>query len=96
MNLDDFTPSNGGSLAGPVAPLSREPVATFTPTTYQHPDAIWSPRGSEIAPSARPLGPAVSYDAAPSERPAERATVGDGKPGHIAAGRTIRMALRGI
>ena len=97
MDLDSFVPQGGGSLAAPAAPLSRAPVAQFTPTTYQHPDTIWSPRGSEIAPPGRPLGqPADVYGPATSERPAERATIGSDMPGHAVAGSMVRAALRGF
>ena len=43
MNLDDddLTPSGAGPLSGPAASPTREPVATFTPTAYTHPDDIW-------------------------------------------------------
>lgn len=61
MNLDDMTPAGGGALRAPAAPAVAEPVATFTPTPVIHPDEIWSPRGSELAPLERPFGSAPDY-----------------------------------
>ena len=49
MDMDDLTPSDAGSLRAALRPATAEPVATFTPTGVTHPDAIWSPRGSELA-----------------------------------------------
>jgi hypothetical protein len=73
MDLDSLVPSGGGSLRGPARPLVREPVATFTRPVVQHPDEIWSPRGSELGPPRRPLTQSAQfYSHAESERPAER------------------------
>lgn len=94
VNLDDLTPAGSGSLAGPAAPPSREPVATFTQTRITHPDEIWSPRGSEITPPGRPL-PGHGFEFEPVSR-AERAAqhtaqdVGD----YQAAAASVRVALR--
>ena len=96
MNIDDpdLTPA-GGSLAGPVMPRASEPVAQFTQTGITHPDAIWSPRGSEIAPPGRPLPQPATYDGAP-ERPVQREIVGDDIPGHLVAARMVRAATRPV
>ena len=78
MNLDDLTPSGGGSLRGPAAPAIREPIATFTQTRAMHPDDIWSPRGGEFAPQQRPFSPAPDYYArAESERPVPAMHMGE-------------------
>jgi hypothetical protein len=78
MDMDDLTPSDGGSLRAALRPATAEPVATFTPTGVTHPDAIWSPRGSELAPPPRPPFTAGDYRAeAPAERPTARETMGD-------------------
>lgn len=94
VNLDDLTPAGSGSLADPTAPPSREPVATFTPTAYAQPDAIWSPRAHEIAPPGRPL-PGHGFEHEPlggAERTAQH-TAGDVGDYETAVGR-VRAALR--
>jgi hypothetical protein len=97
MDLNDLTPAGAGSLRAPAAPAIREPVGTFSETRVQHPDEIWNPRGSEIGPPQRPLGPAPGYSAgAGSERSvqadtSERPTAGDTVRN---AQRTVRAALR--
>lgn len=93
MDLDTLVPAGGGSLSRPVTPRVSEPVATFTQTRAMHPDEIWSPRGSEIAPPQRPLTqPAQLYQRAESERPAERQH-GLALP-HAEAAAQVRAALR--
>ncbi len=57
MDLNDMAPAGGGELRGSPAEPVRQTVGTFTPTQAQHPDEIWSPRGGELAPPDRPLGP---------------------------------------
>ena len=96
MNINDMTPALGGSLTGPAASAVHEPVATFTTSAVTHPDEIWSPRGSELAPPNRPLSqPAAGYSAVPSERPSGRAHMGDDMAGNLmAAHQSIRSALR--
>jgi hypothetical protein len=43
-----------------------------------HPDEIWSPRGSELAPLERPFGSAPDYYAhAESERPVSASHMGE-------------------
>jgi hypothetical protein len=88
MNLDDMTPAGGGSLRGQAEPAVSSPVGTFTPTQAVHPDTIWSPRGSELAPTDRPLTSRDAYPGAESERPATLS--------YMAADlhRTVRAALR--
>jgi hypothetical protein len=98
MDLDSFTPAGGGSLRGPAAPPARQPVATFTRPVVQHPDEIWSPRGSELAPPQRPLTqpaqfyqPGRSIEHEPVNK-AERASQATVQIADHAAG--IRAALR--
>lgn len=97
MNLDDLTPSGGGSLRATAAPAVAEPVATFTPTRVIHPDEIWSPRGSELARLARPFGSAPDYYAhAESERPVPALHMGE-RPiiGNLVdTNRAVRAMLR--
>lgn len=93
MDLEDLTPA-GGTLRAPLAPRVSEPIATFTQTRAMHPDEIWSPRGSEIAPPSRPLPqPAEFYSRAESESPAVRDTGTSALP-HAEVGAQIRAALR--
>lgn len=93
-----WTPVGGGSLRGSPAEPAREPVATFTPTYSPHPDLIWSPRGSELAPPDRPLTPSPdAYAHADSERPTPAAYMGE-RPivGNLVRDthRAVRAALR--
>jgi hypothetical protein len=53
MDLDDFTPADGGSLRGQPVP-EAEPVATFTQTQTVHPDSCWHPLGGELDPGRAP------------------------------------------
>lgn len=93
MDLDSLVPAGGGSLRAPVMPRVIEPVATFTQTRAMHPDEIWSPRGSEIAPPQRPLPqPTQFYQHAESEHPVQR-QLGPSLP-HAEAGGQVRSALR--
>jgi hypothetical protein len=78
MDLNDMTPAGGGELRGGPAEPVRQTVGTFTPTQIQHPDAIWSPRGGELAPPDRPLTPSPdAYARAESERSAPAAYMGE-------------------
>jgi hypothetical protein len=78
VNLDDLTPSGGGSLRGLAAPAVREPVATFTQTRAMHPDEIWSPRGTELAlPERPPRHMPDHYAGAESERPVPASYMGE-------------------
>jgi hypothetical protein len=97
VNLDDLTPSGGGSLRATAAPAVAEPVATFTPTRVIHSDEIWSPRGAELASLERPFGSAPDYYAhAESERPVPASHMGETPVmGNLVdTSRTVRAALR--
>jgi hypothetical protein len=63
-------------------------------TTVTHPDEIWSPRGSELAPPQRPLSGSIDYATVTSERPAARETMGDDVPGFTVAAARVRAAVR--
>jgi len=102
MNMSDMAPVGGRDLRTPARvsqPAVSEPVGTFTQTASPHPDEIWSPRGSEIAPPDRPLS-STRFDpyqrpGAETERPMAREHVGDEYPFsfHDVA-RTARAAVR--
>ena len=88
--------SGGGTLRGPAAPSTSKLAGTFTQTQIQHPDTIWSPRGSELAPPDRPLTTSRdAYQEAESERPVEREHAGADGPlsFHSVAG-NVRAAVR--
>jgi hypothetical protein len=85
MDLDDLTPTRGGSLRGALRPATREPVATLTPTRTLHPDQIWSPRSREIH-GHRPWRPGSQADHREPKH-AERTP-------HVEAARMVRAALR--
>lgn len=94
MNLNDLTPSGGGSLHGPVT-RAAEPVATFTLTRAMHPDEIWNPRGSETAPPGRPLRHTRYAEESERSRPAGH--MGETpSAGNLVrdTSRTVRAALR--
>lgn len=99
MDLDDFTPAGGGSLRDQYG--TREPVATFTPTRYTHPDEHWSPIGGELDPgrmtSPSPSISPVKFGSTTAQHDGEQnrasADVGDGFDLQTTA-RTIRSALR--
>jgi hypothetical protein len=96
MDLDSLAPAGGGSLRGPVT-SAAEPVATFTPTRAAHPDELWSPRGGELAPPARPLSATPDYYAhAESERPVPAAHMGESPivGDLVSASRIWRASLR--
>lgn len=92
MDLEDLTPA-GGTLRGALRPAMHEPVATFTPTSITHPDEIWSPRGSEIGPSARPLTQPTQFVQHAGERPVRALYTGGSSP-HAEASAQVRSALR--
>jgi hypothetical protein len=94
MDLEDLTPA-GASFRSALRPAaSAGPVATFTPTGITHPDEIWSPRGSEIGPPARPLTqPPQFYQHAESERPVA-ALYTDSPSVHAESAAQVRSALR--
>jgi hypothetical protein len=48
--MDEFTPAGSGSLRDGTRRVSRQTVATFTPTRTLHPDQIWNPLGGELEP----------------------------------------------
>jgi hypothetical protein len=90
MNLEYLTPVGGGELRGPAAPSITRMAGTFTPTAIQHPDEIWSPRGSEIAPPQRPFTPSPDYaNTAESERPVQVSYMS-----HADVAGNVRAALR--
>jgi hypothetical protein len=102
MNIDDFTPTNGGSLSRPVLGPHREPVATFTPTRAVHPDELWEPlsRTNDMtrdAPQGAPLGyrPGRSLEHEPLDS-AEKAGQHTAQTAfdHVQAAGDIRSALR--
>ena len=101
MDLSDMTPVGGGDLRGPATlsePVIRQTVGTFSATQAPHPDLIWSPRGSELAPPDRPLSPSRdAYADAESERPVRAAYMGE-RPtvGNLVRDthRAVRAALR--
>lgn len=81
INDSDLAPVGGGQLRGQAEPAVRQTAGTFTPTQAQHPDTIWSPRGGELAPPDRPLGPTPdAYTRAESERPVSRDYTGADGP----------------
>lgn len=64
MDLDDLTSADRSFRSALRPAVSAEPVATFTATGITHPDSIWSPRGSELAPPHQPVTqPAQFYPA---------------------------------
>lgn len=78
MDINDMAPVGGGELRGSPAEPVRQTIGTFTPTRTQHPDEIWSPRGSELAPPDRPLTTSRdAYAGAESERPMPVAHMGE-------------------
>jgi hypothetical protein len=98
MDINDLTPARPGlperAPAAPAAPAG--PVATFTQTRAVHPDEIWSPRGSEIAPAGRPLGPGPDYSLSVSERPVHGVRMGELpiEGSLVSAHRAVRAAVR--
>lgn len=101
MDISDIAPVGGGKLRTPARvtePAVREPVGTFSATQAPHPDLIWSPRGSELAPPDRPLRfTRDAYADAESERPIPAAYMGE-RPtvGNLVRDthRAVRAALR--
>jgi hypothetical protein len=97
MDLEDLTPA-GASFRSALRPAAGAgPVATFSAPQYMHPDAIWSPRGSELAPSQLPLvqpmqfGHGLEHEPLDSAERASQATVQATLADHAAG---IRAALR--
>jgi hypothetical protein len=99
MDINDLTPARPGLPERALAPAAPAgPVASFTLTRAVHPDEIWSPRGSEIAPPGRPLGPGPDYYArAESQRPVAAVRMGElplEASGLVSAHQAIRAAVR--
>jgi hypothetical protein len=104
MDMQDITPAGTGSLSGPAAPPSREPVATFTAPPALSLDAIWHGRPTARMTDATrggsqgdPFGgyqPGHGLEHEPTDD-AERDAQHTVQNAGVVAGQQIRSALRG-